>query len=563
MNGIVKRFSRFSNNYQATLATVGQDTVLNEVVTGMNATVDPIVENIQTLLNTLNTELVTVSDTIQEAAGGAADQISSMNDTIVQLKADMDSFKETNDSMSNIRQGGVLAIFAVMLAFVSLGFVGVISAFTPCKFDDYLEFLLHFTWMFGSIIGTITFIVGGIALVLSIGWSDMCQFMDIVKEDFSVLGEQAGTGLNACYNDTALLVAFNMTDKLDFAGPLENQLASVSDVDVSSSFSSMKTPVSDMGATIAAITLTDLGGTDLIDSFSQLTNAEPSIKSAFDSTSFSGAYEARADSAKCCYDLTFTEANILAPWTGMTGTLSCDTSVPLTRVASETAKQYITRVFDLSACSTYSFDNANINTVYVEMHDTVVAKNGMLADLGTDATFCASNTCPTPELGYPTTIMQSLDDYEAKMSTLMGDFDTMGSNMLGALINHVNDFTCNMRCGFLASFMDELQDNWCIDLLSGFLDIALSLVLLAFFNIPVCICSAILVNRFRGKWRCGVGSVVFAGADEGGRSIGNGKYAEEGGGEEVVEMTAQGADAAGDGAAKEENAAPDEEAEMA
>ena len=84
------------------------------------------------------------------------------------------------------------------------------------------------------------------------------------------------------------------------------------------------------------------------------------------------------------------------------------------------------------------------------------------------------------------------------------------------LINNVNDFTCNMKCGFLASFMDELQSNWCVELLAGFLDIALSLVLLAFFNIPVCICAAILVNRFRGKWRVG----NFAGADEGGRSSG-------------------------------------------
>ena len=77
--------------------------------------------------------------------------------------------------------------------------------------------------------------------------------------------------------------------------------------------------------------------------------------------------------------------------------------------------------------------------------------------------------------------------------------------MVGELVDYVNEFVCNMRCGFLASFMDELQDNWCVDLLSGFLDISISLVLLACFNIPVCMCTAILVNRFRGKWRCGVG----------------------------------------------------------
>jgi len=54
-------------------------------------------------------------------------------------------FQELNDSLSQFRQGGVLAMFATCLVFVGLGFVGVLSAFTPCKFDDYLEYLLHFT----------------------------------------------------------------------------------------------------------------------------------------------------------------------------------------------------------------------------------------------------------------------------------------------------------------------------------------------------------------------------------------------------------------------------------
>jgi uncharacterized membrane protein len=112
----------------------------------------------------------------------ALDQLQAMNETVANLKDSLDSFRKTNEDVSDFRKAGVLAIFAIALVFVFLGFVGVLSAFTPCKFDDYLEFLLHFTWVFGSFIGTLTFIVGGIALVASIGWSDMCQFMDLVKE---------------------------------------------------------------------------------------------------------------------------------------------------------------------------------------------------------------------------------------------------------------------------------------------------------------------------------------------------------------------------------------------
>lgn len=344
-----------------------------------------------------------------------------MNDTITQLKADMDEFKETTDNLRQVRQYGVLALFAVALAFVALGFVGVISAFTPCKFDDYLEFLLHFTWLFGAVIGTVTFIVGGVALVASIGWSDMCVFMDIVKDDFSVLGEQAGTGLNACYNDTALLVAFNMTSELDFAGPLEEQLAATEDVDIAASFSSIKTPILDMGTAISAIVLTDIGGNDLVTGLSDLTNSEESFRQAYGAAN----YDALPDNQKCCYDISILEANILEPWTGMSGTLSCDSAISLSRDSTETPKAYVARIFSLTACTTFGFDNTNIHDLYDSMYDTIIAKNGMLADLG-DVTYCASNTCPTPELGHATSIMSALDDYEGKMSDLMTSFNTMG-----------------------------------------------------------------------------------------------------------------------------------------
>ena len=129
----------------------------------------------------------------------------------------------------------------------------------------------------------------------------------------------------------------------------------------------------------------------------------------------------------------------------------------------------------------------------------------------------------------------------------------MGSTLVGDLISNVEDFSCNMKCGFFATFYEELNKAWCNDLLAGFLDIAVSLVLLGLFNIPVCICAAVLVNRFRGRWRCGVGSLIFAGADESGRSMGEGKLrpGDEGYEEEQAKLHAEGEgrgdDAGGDG----------------
>ena len=518
MGDITARFTKFSSTYQSTLNDVGQASTLNDVVSNLDTTVDPITTSITELLTTLKTQLVEIDDMIQEGASGALDQINAMNDTIVDMRSQLATYQEQTDSTNDLRQKGVLAVFAVALVFVCLGFVGVISAFTPCKFDDYLEFLLHFTWMFGSLIGTVAFIIGGAALTLSIGWSDACIFMDVVKEDFTILGDMAGTGLNACYNDTALIQAFNMTKQLEFADPLRTQLGQVTDLDITTQFKEIKDPVVALGDQMSTITLTDIGGTDLIAALAAMTNSEAAIKAA------AGAgYDSLNAADKCCYTISFAEGQILEPWTAQTGTMPCS-GENRARSGAETNIQYITRLFGHAKCNDYVADiNKNIVDAYTGMVDILNAKNGMLADIGTDSTFCQTNTCPTASLGYSTTIYAALGDYEGQMNTLVGDFTTVGDGMLDDLITHVEDFKCNMKCGFLASFMDELQDNWCKSMLSGVLDISLSLILLAFFNVPVCICAAILVNRFRGKWRCGVGGKVFAGADEGGRTVGTGK----------------------------------------
>jgi len=68
MDAIVARFQTFSTNYNSVLASVGQDAALNAVVDDMDSTVDPIVTEVETLLETLSTGLVEVEEPIKEAA---------------------------------------------------------------------------------------------------------------------------------------------------------------------------------------------------------------------------------------------------------------------------------------------------------------------------------------------------------------------------------------------------------------------------------------------------------------------------------------------------------------
>ena len=97
MDGIGQRFVTFSNTYAATLSAAGASDTLDDVIATLDETTGPIVEEIDGLLTTLQTELVNVEDMIQEGAQGALDQIQAMNETVAGMKSDLKSFQDTQD----------------------------------------------------------------------------------------------------------------------------------------------------------------------------------------------------------------------------------------------------------------------------------------------------------------------------------------------------------------------------------------------------------------------------------------------------------------------------------
>jgi hypothetical protein len=82
---------------------------------------------------------------------------------------------------------------------------------------------------------TLSFIVSSIALFLGIFWYDACQFLDVVTDDFGtyIPVKAAATGLQACFEGTSLLVAFNLSKQLSFADNLGANFAQVSGFNVS------------------------------------------------------------------------------------------------------------------------------------------------------------------------------------------------------------------------------------------------------------------------------------------------------------------------------------------
>jgi len=146
---------------------------------------------------------------------------------------EIDSLDDKVEENKAIRMGAILAVFGLSIFCIFFGFLGVISYWTPCKWDDILIYLMNVTWFLGSIIVTFAWILAGITAFIAVFFNDSCNFLDIVVEDFEpYVGSAASVGLNACFNNTPLVIAFNLTKRVAFQKQIDDQLGAINNFNV-------------------------------------------------------------------------------------------------------------------------------------------------------------------------------------------------------------------------------------------------------------------------------------------------------------------------------------------
>ncbi len=333
----------------------------------------------------------------------------------------------------------------------------------------------------------------------------MCEFMDIVTDDFSTyMTEESSKGLNACFNDTSLMEAFNMTAQLNFTGPLKAGFATIPEqkANLVSAFLDIKNPLVDLSATIDTELTTSLATlnsdaatakSSAADGFNSLLKSCP-IFSAGNFYSYHDGSSGTTGPGKAFCDSTtlganadiptYTPDNILTPWTVTTHTdrISCINGESFNRQSSETAVQYYARVYgtvdafisppstncqnancgwasDCDTLLTTTWDSSvatlvtDVETNFGDLEDGITLLENtrfeMMSDLGADEIFCSINPCPTVSFG-ASSIYAAISDYEDDLSGLMDDIIALSDDLISGLIYHIEDFGCNMRCKFLA-----------------------------------------------------------------------------------------------------------------
>ncbi len=530
---------------------------VGDTLSELDSSVQPIVDEIQTMLDTLQSALVDGRDDLKKTIGGAINNVLSLNDTLSDGHEKIDEYDEMVGDYSDLRRAGVLAIFAVALGCCVFGMIGISSYWTPCKWDDILIHLMNITWFIGSFIVTLTWILAGLTLFLSVFWSDVCQFLDIVVDDFEpYVGYSAAKGANACFQNTPLVEAFNLTSRINFQEEIDTQLEELNNMDIDAQFAAVAEPIEQINDLVKAIPVVAL-----VNALNSTTNVvESSILTDSQEDGGVGLSQADADTAKetCPFNDLFTAADLdllEEPWTinanqgntGNTAWLTYDTGVATSyaRQGTETGAQYMARIYNAAGLCTggpdpitdpkmcslgpdnnvqppnYVLDpdavpppcnggdgcsdicgpiTALVTQLYAATVDTMILKENMLIDLGVDP--CPTGKqCPTQafiDAGNGKTVMAFVDAYKSNLTTTMDSLLGVTDSAVGDIMEQVRIFLCNMNCGFVAEAWDNIHTDFCTTLLGGVLQISISLWLLAVCLFVNCLLGAVLVVRMRG-----------------------------------------------------------------
>ena len=146
MDNVKARLTAFTTVYDGGIQKAGAQAQVDSTVSILDASIDPVVKDIKTVLDTLRTSLVEGKQDMQEALDDASIQIVDLNATVTQMYDNVDEFDKTAEDSKSSRTAAVLSIFALSIACSALGFLGIISYVMPYKKGDILVYLLNITW---------------------------------------------------------------------------------------------------------------------------------------------------------------------------------------------------------------------------------------------------------------------------------------------------------------------------------------------------------------------------------------------------------------------------------
>jgi hypothetical protein len=483
----------------------GNEGALIDVENAFVANVEPVVDQIQGMLDTLESDIYDGSNLINSTLTGVVSQINSFVENINVWENDVAKYEGEEFETRPLRQAAILSCFVIGGTICLVGLVGIIAS--KRSKESRLAAMTNLAGIFSALLGTACLVLASLTLFVSLVWHDACEISALVVNDFEpVLGETLAKGATAIFSGSNLAVAFNLTDRIDFENKLNEGLSQIENVNITEQFDLVLSPLKDI---------------------------QTSVVDNVKATSFlalSSIFEVGIPGV-CEFSYLWKEDDFLEPWnrSSMITSWSLNmTGLPASeeRIGNESPEEYINRLYSIAGkcdssagdcclnedCSRQIEDSCNTGTnckreavceaasqtirmSFEKWHDA----NRMSANLGA---VCPQDlTCPTAEFqsrGNQETVLGLVSSYGDNITETAGNLINIANTTVGDAMEQVRIFLCNMNITFVANGYNQVRDEICETMLGGFSQINFGFWALGIWLQSIAILSHVLAIRLRG-----------------------------------------------------------------
>ena len=516
LNSFVGFFELHSSGLNETNATLQFQSVTED----FGKKITPITTNIQSMLDILKVGLTEQVDGIKSGIDTALDQFESFDQLVATGQSQLYEYEGKELAIRDVRRALVMTVFIVSILVTMMGFFGILvwkSRVCRCSSSA-----IKATGFLSALLGSLSLVIASVFLCTSFILHDACKTSDILVRDFEpFVGDQIAVGVNACFNDTNLVVAFNMSESLSFQQVLDDELKEIALVNVSEQFDMVIKPLSEVELLVAKMSDKALAAINMATSANQIL---------------------------CPFNDMYTEEAILAPWE-LTRDLDRTPYVirntfglpaSYSRRDEETSEIYLGRIYNIAGtcsaptscciklssslpnvCDSNTYDPCDHGTNCAYPCETLRAgivegatqfkqvrdkEMDMTADLGLSCPIDVGDdfddTCPTQEFRsrYSNlTVFGQINEYKDDIVATKTDLVAITTTSVGAAMSEVEDFICSMNGTFVEKRYNQIKYDVCVTLQGGVAQINWALWILGICLELVAAWSHVLVVRKGGR----------------------------------------------------------------
>ncbi|KAJ0405978.1 hypothetical protein ATCC90586_000794 [Pythium insidiosum] len=427
-------------------------------------------------IETMQTAFVNKSDTISLRLRDASIEINELATLAKSSQQVVGVIKETFDDYSFSRSALVMSVF---IFGVMASLVGMFAIFKGvCKRKSGWVQLLHVSWIVGVLVCILGFVLSSSLLAVGALWFDSCNYMNILHADLRpYFPSRISSIMNACFEDNSILKPLDLDNVLGFQCNLEDQYTSASKADLGA----VNKLIQSYGATVSDYDLRTFGfdSSLLRDLMNRATTAANDV----------GRQGKQP----------FSQDNIVRPWV-----LYDEPATDFGCGSKNLTADELPTCFMIGKCASGNAPTSGkdkCKDAYTNAYNYVLSftkvtsmLDEMRQDLLGDTVGSFSSSWK-----HPMSIAEYAKSYFDRLSAARSSsLEFLMKGDVGRVVEAIERVRCTESCGWINISFNAVHDSMCKDILGTTLAIALCVLFLCIFLIPMIVTGITLQKRLRG-----------------------------------------------------------------